>query len=188
MFERVVSVPIEVNCTCGRNLTLRDELAGKLVRCPACAGPVEVPVAVEEVVEDVADGVAAGPPPMPRPGGASVAAGPPPLSKKKADKIGVEPPALTPKEPKKKKKKKKSVYSDYYGEGKSTPLIAADDWFGSMNGGIIGGILTLLAGIVLLILLLSCGGIFAFRGMILSIILIVVGLGAILKGLLDLYG
>jgi hypothetical protein len=184
-------MPIEVTCSCGRALNLRDELAGKLVRCPACAGPVEVPVAVQQV--EVVEEVAAGPPPLPGAGKSSVAAGPPPLSKKNDDDIGAAPPVLTPdrkesKKKKKKDKKKKSVFSQYYGEGKAAPIVAFDEgWFGSMNGGIIGGIITLLGGILLLILLLSCGGWFAFRGMILAIILIVVGIGAILKGLLDLY-
>ncbi|MBI1916329.1 MAG: hypothetical protein HYS12_16595, partial [Planctomycetes bacterium] len=36
-------MPIKVQCDCGRTMTVRDELAGKLARCPACKRPVRVP-------------------------------------------------------------------------------------------------------------------------------------------------
>lgn len=34
---------IVVTCTCGRSLPLRNELAGELIRCPACGGTIDVP-------------------------------------------------------------------------------------------------------------------------------------------------
>lgn len=51
---------ILIKCTCGRALNLRDELAGKLIRCPACSGSVRLP----ELVFDVVEEVIAGPPPL----------------------------------------------------------------------------------------------------------------------------
>lgn len=35
-------MPIELTCECGKQLRLRDDLAGKKVRCPACARLVTV--------------------------------------------------------------------------------------------------------------------------------------------------
>jgi hypothetical protein len=37
-------MPIPLTCTCGRSLKLRDELAGKKIRCPECAAVLGVPV------------------------------------------------------------------------------------------------------------------------------------------------
>src|SRR5262245_11493181 len=166
-------MPIAITCTCGRDLSLRDELAGKLIRCPACAGTVQVPFPAEEVVEDVA----AGPPPLPP---ASRAA------QKKDRYLDVEPPVRKPERPnEKKKKKKKSVYADYYGNENRDGAVAMEEgWFGSAAAGIGGGLIMLLVGIGLLVLSLFFGG---FRLMIWSIILIVVAVIALLKGLLELY-
>src|SRR5437762_7916125 len=66
-------MPIELTCSCGRELYLRDELGGLTIRCPACAGMLQVPVAEEEIVETVPVGLPplpkarTGPPPLPRP-------------------------------------------------------------------------------------------------------------------------
>lgn len=38
-------MPIRVSCSCGKTLAVKDELAGKAVRCPACQKPVKVPAA-----------------------------------------------------------------------------------------------------------------------------------------------
>lgn len=35
-------MPIRINCSCGKALNVRDELAGKAVKCPACGKPVKV--------------------------------------------------------------------------------------------------------------------------------------------------
>ena len=167
-------MPIEIACDCGRPLKLRDELAGKVIRCPACAGTLQVPLPAEEVVEEVA----AGPPPLP-----------PALPQRKVNDIGAAPPLDTPRRPKepKQKKKKKSVYSEFYGKSKKEGGAVAleEGWFGSMNSGIIGGAFSLLVGIALLVAFIYFGA--PIRGYILAIFLIVVGLGGMLKGLIDLY-
>lgn len=41
-------MPIRVDCDCGRTVTVKDELAGKLVKCPDCKQPVRVPAADAE--------------------------------------------------------------------------------------------------------------------------------------------
>ena len=167
-------MPIAVSCNCGRDLNLRDELAGKTIRCPNCSGTVQVPYPAD-VVEDVH----AGPPPMP----------PPRAQKKDRDRdreIDLAPPARRPERPKeKKKKKKKSVYADYYGnEDRPGAVTMEEGWFGSAAAGIGGGIIMLLVGIGVVVLALFFGG---FRLMIWGIILIVISVIALLKGLLDLY-
>src|SRR2546425_887692 len=88
-------MPIELTCSCGRELYLRDELAGLTIRCPACAGMLQVPVADEEIVETVP----VGPPPLPK-----ARTGPPPLPRPKlADEQAVpllpEPAPPTPAPP-----------------------------------------------------------------------------------------
>jgi hypothetical protein len=99
-----MAMAIQTRCICGRELTLRDELAGKVIRCPQCAQALPVPATMAEVVEIVEEAVATGPPPLPGPqqkaGGSpmavdelevvevveevveeAVSAGPPPLAK-----------------------------------------------------------------------------------------------------------
>src|SRR5687768_10465881 len=48
---------IQTSCSCGRRLVLRDELAGKVIRCPECARDVAVArrsdAAADELVEVV---------------------------------------------------------------------------------------------------------------------------------------
>jgi hypothetical protein len=41
-------MPITVRCDCGKEMSLKEELAGKKVRCPACQNVVAVPAATEE--------------------------------------------------------------------------------------------------------------------------------------------
>lgn len=36
-------MPISTSCSCGRKLNLKDELAGKMVKCPQCGSPLKVP-------------------------------------------------------------------------------------------------------------------------------------------------
>ncbi len=47
-------MPIPLSCSCGKKLRVKDELAGRRVKCPACGGAIAVPAAEAEfeVVED----------------------------------------------------------------------------------------------------------------------------------------
>lgn len=38
-------MPVRLKCSCGKVLAVRDELAGKAVKCPGCAKPLKVPAA-----------------------------------------------------------------------------------------------------------------------------------------------
>lgn len=165
-------MPIELTCSCARVLNLRDELAGKTVRCPKCSGTLKVPLPAVEVVEEVAEG----PPPRA-------------AAQKRRGEIDLAPPIRTPERPKepKKKKKKKSVYSEVYGKSSSEGTVLAfnEGWFASLSGGIVGGLLTMLVGITALVCFLTFT--FYVRGIVVSIVVIVIGLIATLKGLMDLY-
>ncbi|MCI0380941.1 MAG: hypothetical protein L0215_25435 [Gemmataceae bacterium] len=44
-------MPISLRCSCGKMLTLRDELAGRRIKCPACGGVLAVPASEPEEVE-----------------------------------------------------------------------------------------------------------------------------------------
>lgn len=35
-------MPIRINCPCGKSLNVRDDLAGKVVKCPGCGKPIKV--------------------------------------------------------------------------------------------------------------------------------------------------
>lgn len=37
-------MPIPVKCSCGKSFSLKDELAGKAVKCPACQNVIKIPV------------------------------------------------------------------------------------------------------------------------------------------------
>jgi hypothetical protein len=47
-------MPIVINCKCGHKLRVKDELAGKRVRCPGCSQVVPVPPPEEPIAEVVA--------------------------------------------------------------------------------------------------------------------------------------
>ncbi len=42
-------MPIPVTCACGKSLRLKDDLAGKRVRCPGCGGAITVPAPEDEI-------------------------------------------------------------------------------------------------------------------------------------------
>ena len=45
-------MPISVECSCGRVLSVKEEVAGRRVRCPECRKPVRVPEKKEVLVVD----------------------------------------------------------------------------------------------------------------------------------------
>ena len=62
-------MPILVHCDCGKATKVRDELAGKKIRCPKCKAVMEVPEPLVEPLEedDPEFLVEAGEPPLPTP-------------------------------------------------------------------------------------------------------------------------
>jgi hypothetical protein len=169
-------MPIELTCTCGRELHLRDELAGLQIRCPECATTLHVPSGAEdtaanialqppleeEIVETVAVHspasdeivetvpVSESPPRLP-------AAPPPPLPGEEPV-VTVAPPILRPQRLKApEKKRKKRVFEEFYGESteEGDPLIGRDTgWFTIDRLAIIGAVLSILSGILWIVLLI----------------------------------
>jgi hypothetical protein len=150
---------IEQRCTCGRALLLRDELAGKLIRCPQCAAVLEVldRVEVVEEPEPTREAPRKGPPPLPAmpPAGADdeefvevVAVNdppqtaPPPVEKEEA--YLAAPPAPVKKRPSlpKQRRKKQSVFTEMYGDEPSDFGLYRESRF--LQNLIIGGIIALL--------------------------------------------
>ena len=167
-------MPLELTCSCGRFLTLRDELAGKWITCPACTATLQVPMPAWLI-----DEIAAGPPPVPAPNASAAATLPPPLLPER----DIDPPAISHPKPKG-GRRRKSVFWDQYGQEQSSNVLGVfeEGWLGSMNGGILAGTITMLLGIILLLVLLPLGLISLW-----SIILITLGACMTVKGLLDLY-
>jgi hypothetical protein len=46
---------ISLSCTCGKTLQVKDELAGRRIKCPACAIVLSVPAPEPEILEDLED-------------------------------------------------------------------------------------------------------------------------------------
>lgn len=65
--HHTLPMPISFTCTCGKTLQVKDEFAGRRVRCPACNGVATAPAGEPEfeVVDDPAPRRAAAPPPPP---------------------------------------------------------------------------------------------------------------------------
>jgi hypothetical protein len=57
-------MPIAVTCECGKNLRLKDELAGRRIRCPACQAVFRVPLSATKAAA-LAAAKAGKPPPAP---------------------------------------------------------------------------------------------------------------------------
>ncbi|MEM9369327.1 MAG: hypothetical protein AAGD07_25385 [Planctomycetota bacterium] len=62
-------MPIALKCECGKQLKVRDELAGKAIKCPACQQPVRVPAAGKAVPAQPATRTRPAPAPAPTAGG-----------------------------------------------------------------------------------------------------------------------
>src|SRR5262245_43635305 len=118
-------MPIEMSCACGRALTLRDELAGKTIRCPQCQAELTVP--------------AAPPPPAPEPVPDVLPAA------AAADPMAVraeEPPTAVP---------RPRSRMDLRDESLAPPKPSAAQGgtgFGSVNAGVAGGLLMMVVAVV----------------------------------------
>src|SRR5262245_9132062 len=58
-------MPVTFSCACGRSLHVKDELAGREVKCPQCGGglAVRVPEPEEDIGLVPVEGIKEGPPP-----------------------------------------------------------------------------------------------------------------------------
>ena len=147
-------MPIELTCPCGRELVLRDELAGKLIRCPECQAELTVPAApsaphhASEPVLDVLP-VAVG-----DPFAARAEEAPAPAPRRRLD---LRDESLAPPKP---------------------SAAKGGTGFGGINAGVGGGLLMMVIAVVWFVLGLLADRIFFYPP-----ILLVIGLIAFIRGL-----
>jgi hypothetical protein len=173
-FQPGLDMAIEIQCACGKLCRAKDEAAGKRVRCPQCGTILNVPCPVAPPTEPVDfDLPAPGPVPL----------GPPPI------------PAARPALPPAPVNWSAPAMPMHPGAGGAAPLaplslpyatprpiaprpVVQKGWFGSVNGGAIGGLATIGIAIAWLVVGLMLGRLFIY-----PFILIVIGLVAVIKGL-----
>src|SRR5262245_47280550 len=149
-------MPIEMSCSCGRALVLRDELAGKVIRCPQCQAELTVPAAPsvpapQPVLDVLPDGSAADP---------------------LADRAE-EPTAAAPRP-----RRRMDLRDESLAPPKPTAAQSGTG-FGTINAGVAGGLLLMVVAVVWFVSAL----IFADRFFFYPPILFVVGLIAVIRGL-----
>jgi anti-sigma factor RsiW len=161
-------MPIDLSCDCGRALRVKDELAGKKIRCPQCKSILAVPTKEDEAEEMLLEVIADEDeePAERRPRRPAIQAEPPKPPPAYQRSIQDTKPALK-KAPKPRREKERRVPRVAFEEG----------WFGSINSGIVGGILMILIAIVWFVVGLTGGVIFFYPP-----ILAVIGIIAIIKG------
>ncbi len=162
-------MPITFACSCGKTLRVKDDHAGKWVRCPACKETAIVPEAEPEPAFEVVEDEPA-PPPRTR-----VKAEPAPFRFDK-EKPPPRPRSQPDQEydgPRKARKKKRKPAEDEKPDHFSLEK-------GIMNSGVGGGLLTMVIAAVWFIVALQFDLVFYYPP-----ILFVVGLIGFCKGLVD---
>jgi hypothetical protein len=166
-------MPITLTCACGRSLRIKDEFAGRKVRCPECQVVLTVPIQEELLAdEDAADLLLDGtPPPEPQRRESSRELDVP-VEDRQVYRAGATPMgAAKPPQPARKKEK----------PSRRAPRVAFEEgWFGSLNAGIVGGILMMLIAIIWFVVGLAGGVIFFYPP-----VLLVIGLFAMIKGFIS---
>ncbi len=151
-------MPIDATCpTCGRELYLKDELAGRQIRCPQCQGVLSVPE--PEYSAPLAEPIE---PPPPDVEGISTTPQPEPVADPYADRLDEPKPILEPQR-----------------EAPRPRPIAAEREAGPVNAGVGGGILMIVLAVIIF------GGGLALDVWIirLPIFLVIAGVAAIFRGL-----
>ena len=163
-------MPITLACACGRAMRIKDELAGRKIRCPDCRAVLAVPEShLEEVEEDEARDILLTPSPAQETGRRS------PEREELRDSEAVQerrpyrppPPKQAPRPAKLRSKARRR------------PRVTFEEgWFGSLNAGTIGGVLMMVIAAVWFVVGLAGGIIFFYPP-----ILFVIGIIAFVKGL-----
>lgn len=156
-------MPISLSCVCGRALKVKDELAGKKIRCPACQDILTVPAKknkVEEVELEVIDDEDEEEAPPRR---SAVQAEPPEAKSARRRPVEDEEPP-----PRRRSKPSRDIR-------RRAP--ASRSGFGSINAGVIGGILMMVIAVIWFVVGLAGGIIFFYPP-----ILFVIGIIAVVKG------
>ncbi len=160
-------MPIALTCDCGRALRVKDELAGKKIRCPECKSTLTVPGKdAEEVVElEVVSAEEDEPSSRKSTRRAAIQSErPEPPSRRPALEEDEPPPRRRAKPARDLRRRAPSVTFER-------------GWFGDINAGVAGGILMMLIAVIWFVVGLAGGIIFFYPP-----ILFVIGIVAIIKG------
>ena len=191
-------MPVTFTCSCGKTLQVKDEFAGRRVRCPACQQPVSVPAADLgfEVVEDtkaspgfeVVEDTKASPPPtakrLPiRAKAVAIVDDTPSKSRSRNQDQDEEDEDDRPKkkrrdedEEEEDRPKKKPKFKAKKAVEKKPSHFATEQWV--LNGGVGGGILAMVIAVVWFVVGLANDRLFFYPP-----ILFVVGFVGLIKGL-----
>jgi hypothetical protein len=162
-------MPISLSCDCGRALRVKDELAGKNIRCPECKSILAVPakeinagdLVLEVIPADDEDESER------RSSRRSAIQSEPPEAMPPFRRPGEDDDPPIRKRPKPRREVRRS-----------TPRVAFESgWFGNVNAGAIGGVLMVLIAVVWFVLGLAAGRIFFYPPF-----LFIIGIIAIVKG------
>ena len=161
---------IALACPCGRSLRVKESLVGKRVRCPDCTAILTVPHADQRTGPEqqayhvlLEDSPAETTPQRAYPVSDSISREPP--TERLPPRDRPPEPAVRPRRPRTPKSR--------------APRVAFErGWFGSVNAGVVGGLLMMLIAIVWFVVGLSLGIIFFYPP-----ILLVLGFIAMVKGI-----
>lgn len=176
---------IALKCLCGRAFNIKDDLAGRKIRCPACKLILLVPAAEKEIDPDdlVLDVLRADDPddvPSERESRRAAIQSEPPEAlpvrrRSREDDEEVSSIRRRQDDDRPVKRRPKLRRED----ARRGPRVAFEPgWFGSVNAGVVGGLLMILIAVVWFVAGLAVGYIFFY-----PIFLVVAGIAAIGKGL-----
>lgn len=174
-------MPIAIACGCGKTGRVKDELAGKKVRCPECREPITVPRPADLSPSDEGafqQFTSKGPP---RPKSASTPPPLPDLAIQEKSTLDFAEPLDDYKRPPKLPRKRSVPYDSDIERKPERPtrgIAFEEGWFGSIDSGMIGGLLMIVIAVVWFGLGLAAGRIFFYPP-----ILLVIGVISMIKGM-----
>ena len=147
-------MPISLACACGRAMRIKDELAGRRIRCPQCKEILSVPEAApEKNEEDEVLDVLLTPVSATENARSAPASREPPEAERIEERKPYRPPPKAKRDPRPPEMKR--------ARERRTPRVTFEEgWFGSMNAGVIGGILMMIIAAVWFFVGLAGGYIF----------------------------
>jgi hypothetical protein len=146
---------ISVACECGKKYRVKDSLAGKKIRCADCSELIRIPKPKAAPVDDEDEFAE--------------------LLEESREQEESQP-ALPPPIKRRAKATKRKAESDNSDRGRALEK----GWFGSTNGGVLGGVLMVVIAVVWFVAGLAGGRIFFYPP-----VLLIIGIVAVIKGLLS---
>jgi hypothetical protein len=164
---------ISLSCPCGRTGRLNASLAGRKVRCPNCKKLLEIPTAdgPRDVEQEALDLWLSDSPAEER--AAPAAQREEAVQTHPAREPARAPMLAPPRMPHRPKASSKVPE-------RAPRVVFEEGWFGSVNAGVIGGVLMILIAVVWFVVGFAAGRIFFYPP-----ILVLIGFGAIIKGLFN---